>query len=620
MRLTMGLLLVLAGCGDKEDSGAVDGDGDGHLSDVDCDDADPTVYPDAPEVCDGVDNDCDGNADDDDARLADGEGRLSYADNDGDRYGNPTGGVMSCEIPDGFVENTDDCDDRDPAVHPAAEEVCDTIDNDCDGLVDDEDDSVDLATGSTFYADTDADGFGDPGADTRACSLPAGHVADSTDCDDADPLVSPAGEDVCDRIDNDCDGEVDEGLDIALYVDSDGDGFGDDSTLFFDCELTTGEVTVGGDCDDADNAVRPGGAEVCDGIDNDCDALTDDDDDSLNIWTRSVFYVDADGDGYGDSSLSVEACSAPSGYVADKTDCDDAVDSTYPTATESCVDEVDNDCDRKDDCADSDCAAHASCQEDCASGIDEDRDGLVDCEDGDCIGYPTCVEDCTSEKDDDGDGLVDCDDDDCIYVDDCPHPAGYRSRVAGGNLWQHNLINSKDGYYGRFPRNRYYAYVSSVTGTFRLLPPSVAAWSSATTSTVCAWSVDSAYWVASANTGFVGSRLPHRQRAGRRPHQLGLPHPGHRLPAEVRRPVPGPGRRRQRHRDPLPPSARASAGEGRGLDWYDGSILSSNTALHTSTRTYYTWVSYGTFTIRFVNGSSSFTKSLSPQETFSSVP
>jgi len=153
-----------------------DADGDGWTTeDGDCNDSNPDVHPGAEEVCDGVDNDCDGYIDD-----ADGDGFKSAE----------CGGW--------------DCDDGDASVHPEATETCDGVDDDCDG-------TIDNAGEQTWFRDADGDGYGDSdnaevlvGCDLDGWSLDGG------DCDDGDDAVHPGAEEVCDGVDNDCNGEVDE--------------------------------------------------------------------------------------------------------------------------------------------------------------------------------------------------------------------------------------------------------------------------------------------------------------------------------------------------------------------------------------------------------------------------
>ena len=101
-----------------------------------------------------------------------------------------------------------------------------------------------------------------------------------------------------------------------------------------------------GDCEDDNDAVNPGAAEVCDAIDNDCDYGTDEGEGDQAPSGAVDWYADADGDGYGDAALPVSACAAPKGHVADATDCDDTAANANPgITTETCNDGVDNDCD-----------------------------------------------------------------------------------------------------------------------------------------------------------------------------------------------------------------------------------------------------------------------------------
>ena len=191
------------------------------------------------------------------------------------------------------------------------------------------------------------------------------------------------------------------------------------------------------DCDDADPDVNPSAREVCDGVDNDCDGVADDNAEDAEIW-----YLDADGDGYGDETTPVTACTPPLGYVADSTDCDDHNPSANPSATELC-DGFDNDCDGR---TDEDDAADAS-----TWYADADGDGFgnaastdtacsapfgsvandTDCDDNDASVNPDAEElwydgidqDCDGRDDDqDGDGASmadDCDDLDSTIITGC---------------------------------------------------------------------------------------------------------------------------------------------------------------------------------------------------------
>jgi hypothetical protein len=246
---------------------------------------------------------------------------------------------------DGFSVD-EDCDDGNAEISPAASEICDGIDNDCDGEID-ESDALDP---STWWLDADGDGYGDETASTASCETPEGYVEPGdADCDDTDSTVNPGASEVCDGVDNDCDGYVDDadpdvsGL-TTWYIDYDSDGAGSDSYTVEACEAPSGYVSADDDCDDTDSSAFPGGTEVCDGADNDCDGDVDEDE----ATDASTWYTDADSDGYGDPATADVECEAPSGTVADDTDCDDTDATVYPGAPEL-HDSQDNDCDGDSD-------------------------------------------------------------------------------------------------------------------------------------------------------------------------------------------------------------------------------------------------------------------------------
>ena len=386
------------GLGDLGTPGAAndecDLDGDGFpLSQGDCDDNNPEIHPFASEVCDGLDNDCDGAIDSADADVV--SEPSWFLDADGDAYGDPDQVSSNCEQPTGYVSNDEDCDDSDAAInpetiwyldfdsdgyggstislesctqptdyvansadcsdtdgtiYPGAGEICDGLDNDCDGDVDTDD--SDITGDILWYADGDGDGFGDAQQATINCSQPTGYVADSTDCDDGTVAVNPDAQEVCDTIDNDCDGDIDDAdssVDLTagsttFYMDGDGDGYGDSSVSQSSCSQSlAGYASNPDDCDDTNAAIHPMADEVCDSIDNDCDGNADDADDVIVGGT--AYYADLDGDGFGDPQSSIDACVQPQDYILDAQDCDDGDEMVKPGEREACDDGIDNNCD-----------------------------------------------------------------------------------------------------------------------------------------------------------------------------------------------------------------------------------------------------------------------------------
>ena len=317
---------------------------------------------------------------------------------------------------DGWTVEEGDCDDDDPAVHPLAEELCDGLDNNCDGAPD-----------SGEVLDQDGDGY-------VFCE----------DCDDLAPESYPGAPELCDGIDNDCDGA----LPMDEETDSDGDGWvecldcndDDEATHPDAAELCDGvdndcngdlptdeqdsdsdsQMVCAGDCDDSDPDTWDGAGEICDGIDNDCDGALPDDE------------QDGDSDG-------VMACDG---------DCDDGDPAVFPGATETC-NGMDDDCDGQvpaeeqldadgdgyfncEDCDDTDELVYPGAPESC-DGIDGDCDGVVpeDETDDDLDGWSECEGDC-----DDSDAALSPDADElCDGIDnDCDGTVDYWISIPGGSF------------------------------------------------------------------------------------------------------------------------------------------------------------------------------------------
>ena len=195
-------------------------------------------------------------------------------------------------------------------------------------------------------------------------------------------------------------------------TDADGDGFSEAD-----------------DCDDADATIHPDAAEICDGVDNDCDDLVDDADDDVDVSGGGTWYTDADADGFGAAEGIIEACAQPDGAVDNADDCDDATADVNPDATEICDDaDVDEDC--SGDADDADAGVDTTTQTTVYADADADGHGDLadagtltcepasdavtdntDCDDADASIHPGATETVGDEVDQDCDGTETC------YVD-----------------------------------------------------------------------------------------------------------------------------------------------------------------------------------------------------------
>ena len=352
----------------------------------DCNDADMSIRPGIAEICDGtIDHNCNGVPDPVDCMCTNGATQPCSGGTD---VGPCNRGLQTCS---GGTWGA--CVGR---VDPGTE-TCNGADDDCD-------DSTDEGVQSTYYRDADGDGRGTTATSMRACSAPTGYVTSSDDCNDSCATCYPGRAETCDSLNNDCDAATDEGVTTTYYADADGDSYGVTGMSRAACARPTGYAAASGDCNDGDMSIRPGAAELCDGtIDHDCDSIADlmdgctcingstqacaggtdtgpcargtqtcasgawgtcvgrvdpgtetcnssddDCDGTTDEGVRTTYYRDADGDGRGVAGMTMQACSAPSGYVASSDDCNDACATCYPGRAETC-DGLNNDCDATTD-------------------------------------------------------------------------------------------------------------------------------------------------------------------------------------------------------------------------------------------------------------------------------
>ena len=361
------------------------------------------------------------------------------------------------------------------ALVPAAE-ICDGVDNDCDGQTDGNDTSDCIQV----WPDKDGDGYGQ-GVSQCLCEVPPGHATQGGDCNEDNASVNPGKPEVCnpiEKIDEDCDGETDEDGAIGCqswYPDADSDGYGGIALEQCTCDTPIeGYISTGGDCNDADPTINPETEEACNEIDDDCDGETDEE----ASKGCTVHYLDQDQDGFGLSSKIRCLCGPVGLYTTtDGGDCNDKVSTIHPTALETC-NNLDDDCDgtvdaegiqgcglfhrdqdqdgygdpldvkclcapkapyvvtNGDDCADADPAIHPGATELC-DGVDNDCDGQTDgvagsCEnfwtdmdeDGFGVGEPKCL--CGPEWPYTADKDGDCDDNDYFT-----NPAGTETCAPG---------------------------------------------------------------------------------------------------------------------------------------------------------------------------------------------
>lgn len=320
-----------------------DDDGDGSLDSDDCAPLNANIHPAATESCNTVDDDCDGSIDEVDSAGC----VMLFADGDGDTFGD----VQACVCPGtfGYVAAGGDCDDSDGDVNPDELEACNGIDDNCDGAVD----TIDSVGCDKFYRDVDEDNYGPTGDFQCLCSASGVYTASvGGDCNDNSNLQFPTNVEVCDELDNNCNGNVDEGVKTSFYLDNDGDNFGGPTSVQA-CEPYDNYVADPGDCNDFNNLIFPGQIEQCNLVDDDCNGFAEQ---PGEVEQFSV-YLDGDKDGFAAAgALEQMVCAIPAGgeWATAKDvdgdgepdwDCNDSQITAYPSAPTTCGDGIDNDCD-----------------------------------------------------------------------------------------------------------------------------------------------------------------------------------------------------------------------------------------------------------------------------------
>lgn len=312
----------------------------------DCDDAMAGIAPGQPESCNGFDDDCNGAIDD-------GVLLTFYRDVDSDGYGITTDSTMGCSVPTGYALQPGDCDDTRGSVNPPATESCATVyDDNCRDGANEGCLCLDTGPPRTCGA-TDA-----AGAFITAGECRTGLQSCSGGRYDLCVGAREPETEICNMLDDDCDGTTDEGADVGCYSDADNDSYAPRAAAIvracpsadparepfgfcpFGSTSRVPTATVFDCADTGTNAINinPRGVEVCNDLDDDCNGMIDD-----GSGRKRACYVDADGDDYAASTTGATmACVCPprtttrAPLTTSTTDCDDSRITVNPIAAEIC--------------------------------------------------------------------------------------------------------------------------------------------------------------------------------------------------------------------------------------------------------------------------------------------
>lgn len=328
----------ICGCGVAD----VDADGDGVFAcQNDCDDNNPQIFPGNTEICDSQDNDCDGETD---------ENLLLtfYFDGDGDGYGDDATAVLNCFNPGGYVEISGDCNDGNSNAHPNATEICDGVDNDCNQQIDENlccpptglfANNLNNTSARLNWDDmpNDPRGYIVQWKKTGLGGWSSAIKSANIHWHDLSNLAAATTYDW--RVRTRCEGtSLSEWSDVQqfttlecplIFRDFDGDGFGTTDSTMESCVLLEGFSVVAGDCNDQNSNVHPNALETCNGSDENCNGLVDEE-------VQTTFFEDADGDGFGNLNSTALGCTVLQGFVENDDDCDDSNSQIHPNATEIC--------------------------------------------------------------------------------------------------------------------------------------------------------------------------------------------------------------------------------------------------------------------------------------------